>query len=337
MHGCLDRLKGNSVKFSAGQLLRLATLLEMGIRAGRDWISVLDWMSKTDADRDLRHQISRWICQLRFESTESFLRSEQRRSNDPLNNLFISIVIQNHRGISSGAALFRSYSQMAKTFIRLKRQEKAMLFLPKFQALVCLIMSLGFVIVLPKLAEKSFPSFLDLNRFDLYALGMSLMAIGIVLLFWLCHLPQKRLRPLLGTPFFLTFLAIQMEGGIDFVSAWRAGLEVISLPDDLKAKLSLRELRSESVSEFIRSLKPKLRRPWPEILVGMEWVRCSGQSLSVFLKESAESEIERIFQTWDEEVRKVTALALLPLGFLIFPASLFLLIGPQMLKLIEVL
>lgn len=321
--------------YSSADLVRVASLLEMGLRSGRDWISVLIWISKSDPQPKVRQELEAWIHRLRIESVEKSIREESARSKSPLWILFLEILRQSQRGAVSTSVLLRSFCDVGHSLIDLQRQESSLLFVPIFQSWVSLFLTIAFAVGLPLLSGDLFPSFISLGRPDLFWAGMSVIIIGFFCLQWLCRRPERNLKPLLSVPFFFQFLSIQLEVGLDFVSAWYQSLQSIPFSPRLKNVLSRPGLSVETMDDFLLGLRSQLASPWPEVITGVLWAKSSGVGLSSFLKDSSDNESRRLLRLWEAEVRKTTMLALLPLGLMIFPASLFLLVGPQFLQLMK--
>jgi hypothetical protein len=89
------------------------------------------------------------------------------------------------------------------------------------------------------------------------------------------------------------------------------------------------------MDDFLNSLSKSLKAPWPELLMGVLWAKMSGIGLSQYLQSASDRQSEILLSLWDEEIRKLTITTIIPLGLLIFPAALFILIGPQFLALVN--
>jgi hypothetical protein len=210
-------------------------------------------------------------------------------------------------------------------------QMKSLMFLPRFQALIALAIVLLFVAVLPLISPLMFPTFLQMKRFDLFVIGVAGVALGFVVLWWLSIKPERRLNDLLSQQFLFFFLATFVRTGMDLASAWSEAVSA-SCTGDLRDQLTPAEgVRAKSFKEFISELIPTTSAPMARNLVGLLWILPTGLGLSDFLQSCAESEAERLLFAWEDEVRRLSVVSILPLSLLIFPSAVFLLAGPQVL------
>ncbi|MDB5037625.1 MAG: hypothetical protein JWQ35_1153 [Bacteriovoracaceae bacterium] len=323
--------------FSSEDLVRISTMMEVGLKSGRDWISILEWISKSDHKIKIRDHLRGLLRRLKIDSLENTLLEEREKSPDLLWKMFVEILLQANRGSLHLSNLFKSFSEIGRSVIQLRRKEKSLLFIPRFQSCTSLLMTLGFAWGFPLMAPGLFPTFLTLKRPDLFYGGLGIILIGFILLHWLCSRPRRTLGPLLSTSFFFYFLSVHVESGLDLVSSWYRSLEAVPLPENLKQRLSRPGLGVESMESFLLDLSTKLKGSWPGILTGLIWAKNSGIGLSRFLKEISDKETERLLFSWEDEIRKLTMISLLPLAILVFPGTMFLLVGPQLLELMTTL
>ncbi len=314
-------------------LRRLSSGMEMGIRSGRDWRSILQWLSLKDSSSDLRKFLSELTKKLEFATEEEVFRSEKSKVNDLCLKMFFEILLQSQKGVTHFSQLFNRYASILTAVEKLKRQEKSLLFVPQFQAWMALLTTLFFTFALPFLVKGMFPSFILLGRFDLFAIGVFIILVGLGLLLWLCSLPRRHLKPLLSKVFFFYFLSIYIESGLDLISSWNLAREATQVDSKLKISLHPGNIQIDRFDESLEKWARQLSNGWPEVLIGILWARVSGSQLSKFLRDVSEREGERLMAHWEDELRKLTLFTLLPLGFFIFPGTLFLLIGPQLLEL----
>lgn len=331
------RKRAKHLSLTETDLIRISNILELGLQGGRDWISILDWVSKSDSQERVRAYLRNFLAQLRLYPTEKVLLEEKLRSTELLGRIFFEILIQANRGSLHLSSLFKTFSEVGSSLHQMKKKEKSLLFVPRFQSFAVLLMTLAFTLGLPFFAPDLFPTFWTLKRKDLFFSGWSLILLGFFVLQWLCLRTSRCLSPRIAIPFFFYFLSIQIESGLDWVTSWYKALESVSLQEKLKRLLSRPGLRVETMHEFIEDLKSTLESPWPEILTGLLWAKTSGVGLSKFLKEASKRESESLFFQWEDETRKLTMISLLPLALLIFPGVLFLLVGPQMYELMRIL
>lgn len=315
--------------------IRLSLALEAGFRAGRDWVTTLRWCASRDAKNSVRDFLKGLFSDLTTDTAENVIQMYRLRSSDMCWRLFFELLLQTSRGGYQMSQIFRTYSQIGMSIVKLKQREASFLFVPRFQAWGGLVMSIIFVSLLPSLAPDVFPSFVSLGRWDLFVSGLAFVALGFLLVRWLCLRPQRHLSHLLGTTFFFFFMGMYVESGLDLVSAWERSLQNVPLPRDLQSALKRPGLHVDSFDSFLEDLESKLSSPWPEILSGLGWVKATGNGVGDYLKGSAGRECERLLASWEDEIRKLSVFTLAPLILIMFPAALFLLLGPQVLELLR--
>jgi hypothetical protein len=298
-------------------------------------VSIIRWISSNDPDLEVRKYFQGFIYRFSVETTDSFLDGEMKNFNSPLGRLFFQLLKQNLRGGQNLSKLFSRFSKIAEGIDQLQRRERGMLFVPKFQTWVAAAMSLFFVMGLPLISHEYFPTFISLHRGDLLFVGLAILALGFYLLHWMCRRPQKQLKPHLELVFFLQFLSLFIESGLDLISAWYKAIDVSNMDSRLRSQLRRKDLSVETMDDFLNSLSKSLKAPWPELLMGVLWAKMSGIGLSQYLQSASDRQSEILLSLWDEEIRKLTITTIIPLGLLIFPAALFILIGPQFLALVN--
>jgi len=318
---------------SLEEILRLSGSLEIGLKSGRDWLSILKWISENDSAENLRSYLKILINKIRVDKTERSLKEEAARTSDKIWKLFIEILLQAHRGTQKLSQLFQSFSVMVNAIQKLKQKERSLLFVPRFQMWTAVAITLGFMFGLPLLAPSTFPTFLSLKRYDLFCAGLIPLVFGFALLHWMCARPKRLLSPLLSTSFFFYFLSVFVESGIDLATAWLQAAEIADFPMKTKSKLVRHGLHVESMQRFLTDLQKEMPDPWPGILAGLIWTQVSGLGLSDYLKSVSRNESERVLFLWEDEIRKLTLTTLVPLGIFIFLPTLFLLVGPQLVDL----
>jgi hypothetical protein len=327
--------KIKALPFGAEDLIRISWSLETGLRSGRDWISILHWISTNDPKPSVRLYFQSVCHKLKFESIEKTLKQEREKYRDLVWNLFIEILLQAHRGSQHLSQLFSTFSKTAYSIHKLKQKESSLLFIPKFQMWTALGITLAFAIGLPLAAPGFFPTFFVLRRFDLAAAGFIYLSLGFFILHWMCSRPRRHLNPLLRLTFFFYFLSLFIESGLDFTTSWYKAVDTVDFESKLHQLLKKSGLNVETSEDFLKNLQMRLEQPWPEILNGLIWAKNTGVGLSQFLRSTSDKEGDRLMFQWEDEVRRLTMLTLIPLGLMIFPATLFLLVGPQMLQLMS--
>ncbi len=317
-------------------LARLAWSLETGLRAGRPWIGILQWLSEREQDRYLKKYLPILLHKVSSGRTEEVLREEQERgSGDLLWVLFFEILLQAPRGPQKMAGLLKIFSKTADSLSKLKKQEQSLLFVPKFQTWIAISIAVIFPFVLPAVSGGLFPSFLTLGRYDLFCTGIAVLVFGFLIMHFLCRRPQRLLKPMLSISFFFQFMSVYLDVGFDFATAWMKASSAVQLPSHLQRQILRSGLNVESTEEFLEKLSHTLPAPWPSLLTGILWARTSGLGLSEYLQEVSEKETQRLLFQWKDEVRKLTMLTLLPLSIFIMVPTLFLLVGPQILTVMK--
>lgn len=321
--------------FRYDSLIRLCWALETGLKSGRDWPSVLQWAATGDPDTKWKAYLKHFCEKLKKDSAEAVLTEERESFVAVEWKLFFEILLQANKGSRHLSQLFESFGALLRALQNIKKREASLLFIPKFQAWVALSIALSFTVMLPILSPELFPTFFGMGRSDLFCTGLSFLLLGVLILRWMCRKPERHLIPLMHTALFFYFMAVFIESGLDLASAWCRSVEKAGFSDDFRRKIFRAGLNVESMEEFLSSLQRTLETPWPEILNGLVWAKKSGMGLSSYLKFSAERESQRVLFLWEDEIRKLTMLTLVPLGLLIFPATLYLLVGPQLLELMS--
>src|SRR4051812_25557350 len=130
----------------AKDLLRISWTIETGLKSGRDWISVLRWISEKDPEKRVRSYLQYLCLRLKIDSVEKTLKEERDRWKDLLWRLFIEILMQAHLGAQNLSQVFATFSEIGNAIQKVKIKEKSLLFIPKFQSFVSLTITLGFTL-----------------------------------------------------------------------------------------------------------------------------------------------------------------------------------------------
>ncbi len=251
---------------------------------------------------------------------------------DFTSRLFLEILIASQKNTHRLSGIFEVFSEIIESLINLKRQEARALWIPKFQSWISILIALLFVAGLPILAPDLFPTFLSLDREDLFCSGLAVLCSGFLLLYWMALQPSRNLTPLLNNTFFFYFMSVYIETGLDSATSWSQAVRAVDFPKFLKHKLDRKELQAESLEDHWADLQNELPAPWPEILNGLLWAKISGIGISKYLQKVSKSEANRLTGLWQDQIQKLSMLSLIPLSLFIFPSTLFLLVGPLILE-----
>lgn len=314
--------------------IRIASFLELGLKSGRDWPSILEWTSHADANSSLKLYLRQLLVRMKWKGADEALHSAVLRAQSPEEKMFLHILMQNQRGLGHLSVLCTRFTQILRQVEKLRRHERALLFIPKFQAWTSVGVCLIFTCILPILAPGIFPQFYQQQRWDLFVLGFLGIGAGLTSLYSMTLRPQRHIRNLLNQTFFLYFISVFVESGRDLPGAWREALKISDL-GSLNTLLTPPGV--EKFEDFLIRISKTLTGSWPGILAGISWAKTSGTSISQYLREFSDGEAERLAWAWEFEVRKTSLLTFIPLAGLIFPSTLFLLIGPQILELTRTL
>lgn len=316
---------------SIEDILRLGRVLEIGIKSGKDWVSILKWTAANDSSSHLRQVLVVFCRRLQVDGIEKAIRVERELSKSLEWSVFLELLLQAQHGAMHLSQLFRSYHQVVYKLHQLKKKQKSLLVVPKMQAGMALSLGALFSFVLPLFFPGMFPSFLGLGRYDLFAIGLGLLGLGGAVIFYMCHRPARHHRPALSTTFFFYMVSLFLDSGSDLLTAWNKALDAIEMDPKMITQLRMPLSKPDDLVEFLSRLQKQMPEPWPGILNGLNWTYQSGLDLSSYLKETSAQEIERFTFQWEDEVRRLGVSTLIPLGIFVFPSSMFLLMGPQFL------
>jgi hypothetical protein len=312
--------------------LSICRAFEIGFLSGKDWLSILKWVSKNHSQKRIRVYLFKLCSNFKIYSAEKVLANERKKIGDPSLQLFYDIVLQINKGFHHPSQLITTYAQLLQSTEKLKKKQKSLLFIPRFQAAVALTITLIFTVALPALYPNFFKSFALVNRYDLLIIGYSLLFSGFLLLYWLCNRPKKYLQPLFSKTFFFYYISIFIQTGLDFTTAWSKAVSSVPFSKALLSKLTRKDLNIETMDEYLWSLQKTLDSNWSDIITGLLWAKETGAGLSNFLQQVSREESERILWLWETEMQKLSLISLIPLYLIIFPSTLFLLLGPQLME-----
>src|SRR3989338_2728388 len=164
------------MKLTEADLARLSAHFERGLEGGRDWLSILKWLAENDPQKKVQENLKFLVLKLKVELLQGGLEEEKKKCEDPLTRLFLEILLQAQKGSSHLSRLFHSFSGLCVSIDRIRRKERGLLFIPKFQSMASLGMAVFFLVILPWWQPEFFPTFVDLKRYDLY--GISILGLG---------------------------------------------------------------------------------------------------------------------------------------------------------------
>ncbi len=318
-------------KIEVSHIIQLAEFLELGCQSGKDWTQVFQGIVTHPVDQPLKQLCENALQLYKWQSASEVFSTLEVQSKDPLQKMFFKVLVNSQKSSLHLSVALRAFINTSRGIQKLRMQMKSLMFLPRFQAIMALAIVLLFVAVLPTISPSMFPTFLQMKRFDLFLMGILGVALGFVFLWWLSIKPERRLNELLSQQFLFFFLATFVRTGMDLSSAWSEAVGS-SCTGNLRALLMPAEgVRAKSFKEFIWELIPKTSAPMARNLAGLLWILPTGIGLSDFLQVCAESESERLLFAWEDEVRRLSVVSILPLSLLIFPSAVFLLAGPQVL------
>ncbi len=318
-------------RIEVSHMIQLAEFLELGCQSGKDWTQVFAGVLSHPVDAPLRELCESALQLYKWQSATDVFASLESQSRDPLQKMFFKMMINSQKSSLHLSVALRSFIQTARGIQKLRAQMKSLMFLPRFQAFMALAIVLLFVGILPLVSPSMFPTFFQMNRIDLFLVGISGVTLGFVFLWWLSIKPERRLNELLSQQFLFFFLATFVRTGIDLSSAWTEAVNA-SCSGRLRDLLTPKEgVKVMSFKEFISDLIPRTAPPMARNLAGLLWILPTGLGLSDFLQTCAEAEAERLLFAWEDEVRRLSVVSILPLSLLIFPSAVFLLAGPQVI------
>jgi len=316
-------------------LIDLSDALHLGLLAGKDLQTSLGWLEINAVSKSARDFCSRLRKLARTTNwEESLLLLEIERSR-PEQRIFVEILSQSRKGSLHLSQLLKVFSGSIKMLNKLQKRQRSLLFVSKFQAGVGLFTAILFGIILPILSPTLFPSFAHFGRLDLGLVGFSGILIGFVALYWMGLKPKRNFQDILHRVFFWIFLSVFIQSGMDLNSAWQKSVLALNFPPDIRDKFDLRKANFEGFGKFIEELETTLPMDWRKGLVGLRWVHSQGFGLSSYLKDLAHDQSEEVFFRWDDEIRKLSTLSILPMTLFIFPSVMFLLVGPRFLEILQ--
>jgi hypothetical protein len=311
------------------ELSAAVDILRLGIKSGRDWADVADWVVEKRSGRPEGLFFKRILMDKRIHGARIALHREKARARSFELKIFLEILSLHERSQSSLIEALNDFSRLLRLSIRFEQLRKSLFLLPILQTAFCLIFAFVFCILLPVIFPNVFPSFIHFGRWDLFSYGGAGLSLGLLSLWILMRLSQRKLLESILIVPFLSFLSIRVKSGEDIHGAWLKCLDALdfkALPSSLRTEVSK---KSQSFEEAIESLLVRLPSPWNRILLGLLWSYRSGIGMVDFLSDSLSMESEQIFAEAEINLRKDSVLSLLPLIVFCFPSCLYLIAGPH--------
>lgn len=250
---------------------------------------------------------------------------------DFVERVFVQLLKVGMTNQSSLTSTMTRFAELNSRITDLLLAQRAQMFIPYFQMGVAALVTFSFVIIFPKLSPMPVPSFFDLGVGVLFYVGVSWMLIGFCLMVWLASVSQRRFLPLLEYSAFFSFLLIFLESGLDIQTSWKRSIES-ALSEKTKKIFSSYCLPAHSFIDSLVMLSQSIGSPWSLSLQGLSSLVGKANSIHEFIEWILRVETDRSFKEWSFLCKKVSAATMIPILFFVFPATLFLIIGPLLLE-----
>lgn len=316
-------------------LVEISETLSQGLQAGKDLRGILKWLEVNASSPRIKEAAGALLVSSKTTHWEESLQSQKESWKKVEARLLIEILAQSRKGHLHLSQLLNVFSHSLRMVIKLEQRQKSLLFIPRFQAGISVFVAFLFGVILPFCSSELFPSFWQLGRSDLFFVGFGGVAIGLILLYWMSLKPRQNFQQILQMVFFWVFLSVLIQSGLDLISAWRRTLCILNFPPKLRILFNPLNANVDGLQKFLEKLEICAPSLWRRSLVGLRWAYANGIGLSSFLKETAQTQSEEIFYKWDDEIRRLSVLSVLPISFFIFPSVMFLLLGPRLLEMLQ--
>jgi len=312
-------------------LIQLAEFIEMGCQTGKDWTQVFSGVVQHPVDSKLKVFCTHALSLYKYQSAVDVFSSFESQSRDPLEKVFFRILLSSQKSSLHLSTALRSFIQTARRIQKLRGQLSSLMFLPKFQGLLAIAIVLIFVAILPAVSSQMFPTFIQLGRTDLFVGGLLGVTVGFSSLWWMSVRPERRLKSLLSQQFLFFFMATFVRLGMDLQSSWTEAVKISCSGKLQNLLIPPQGVRVKSFKDHLTDIIPQTSAAMARNLVGILWILPTSLGLSDYLQACAESEAERLLFAWEDEIRRLSVMSILPLSLFVFPSALFLLAGPQVL------
>lgn len=323
------------MKIKTAEWIFLARALEVGLKSGRGPVTSLTSVLEICPHQNLCDYINHLLAELRTGGLAEVIQLQKEKSLDQQEKIFLEVLSLFDKGVQKIHKTLQEFRSYLTAKATLERRLQAALFVPRAQILVSTVILLFFTLVMPNLVGAGFPTFLELGRTDLYLAGWALIVLGLLVVMGLCQYPRRRLSQCFHRGFFFQFVLVYLESGRDFETSWKNAVALIPFSQSLEEKLVPAETRTDEFKTFLLKTGQSLRSPWPEYLTSLCLVVERGVSVKETLELIVSQEKEYASEIGEGVISKTSFLSLLPLGGLVFPATLYLLLGPQLMQLME--
>jgi len=247
--------------------------------------------------------------------------------------MLMDLLLSLSKSARQAAGNFRVLADLLKEIEDLKSKTKSLMMVPQLQALTAALLALSYSVLMPFLFPEFFPSFLHLGLHYEFFAGQAVLGLGLASSYFISTLPKRYEKRLIQPCYFFHILAYRLESGENLEHAWSESLQSVEFPKEWNEALKRGEVKSEAFDEFLMRLGEKLKYPWTDLAMHLQWALRQSSQLAPFLRQLASSETSRVGQLWELESKRLSIFILLPLLLLCFPASLYLILGPQFILL----
>jgi Flp pilus assembly protein TadB len=313
-------------------LLRLSQFLESSLKSGATAKEALHWLSQE------KGLLAEWakecLTYLQKQSWEEHFQRVRDEATSLSFRIFLDLLSNLPRHTRQGAQSLRRFSELLRELRALERETHSAMAVPRIQAMGAGLLAFIYILVLPGLFPTYFASFWSLGLRMHFVSGVFVYSLGLGLTWWLSRLPFRHQEKLLKQSLFLHLLSYHLESGSDFARAWELARQSAQFDARLSLKIAKPTDSKESLEEFLKRIGMELPAPWPELSCLVRWALRSGLGMAVLIRELGQDQSLSLIQKWRLESKSLSVLLLLPLGLICFPASLFLILGPQFVGLL---
>ncbi len=309
-------------------LEELLYYIEIGLATGRPWISVFEELSH-QADRGRIQRFTSLFLKISSQvGQERCLLDYKNKSKSIEEAMFFEILILSEQSSAQFRQSLKQFRDLIYQVGILKKKKKSLFLTSKFQAMSAILVSLFLSLGVPTLFPEWSPSFLDLDRPDLYFAGWLMLFMGIGVLSWLSYWPIRNQKQELSFIMFLNLNSLFLRAGQSLRNSWKKSLNAVSFSKKWRRHLVRAEIEGLMFEDYLLNIGRHLPKPCPDFTRGLSWVLRAGSSLHEYFQESSLVFRENFLYEWEEGLKKSSLVALLPLYFICLPASLFLSMGP---------
>jgi len=303
----------------------------MGIKSGASPVEVIHWLAQSDRRGPEVAWAKRFAHQLQAQSWLEVLEIFRERTTSFAERMLLDLLIQISKSSRQAASNFKTLSTLLREIESLKAKTRSLMMVPQLQALSAALLAISYSLLLPFLFPEFFPSFLHLNLVWEFVMGEAILALGLGITLLLSNHPRRYEKQLVQPCFFFNILAYRLESGEDLDRAWDRALDSVSFPKKWMQTLRRSDLRAETFESFIDRVGKNLSGVWSDLAMQLQWALRQSSQIAPYLREIASYETQRVAWVWELESKRLSVFILLPLLLLCFPASVYLILGPQFL------